>query len=607
MQTARTEPERREPETGCRRAPRLWSHLVRWRYAVPVVYLVVALPLEVFLCFFVPPMQSADEGRHFFRSCQFAQGQILPEIDSAAHTAGGMLPAAVVDFVREKMNPEFYRNEDRLPTIGARLRALNAAAQHQAPLSEKEFGVFPGSAVYPPALYLPQTAGIRLARFFTNKAYIWFYAARISNAIVAVLLIFFALLLAPAYKFVLLIPAILPMSLYQIASGSSDAGFISVSILLVALCLRFVRSDGRLLRAGIIVCLLLLTLGKPVYLPFALLLLPAYKRLGWRRVLTFSIAAVVISAAAYLAWAAYVRPVFAMAGNDFPGHNPSAQVHFILTDPFGFLAVLLRSAKWDTLHTVTGLIGFFGWVALPLPKWFYEIAYAFLAAIALLFFFNWKKADRGRFLWGVAAAICIVGAIVLAAFIMWTPVDSSRVVLLQGRYLLPTLAALTFCAPSFYLLTTRSRMTISILVLAFFCLSVITTVRTLKHYYFPESKFLGKNVHAIFAMTPRAACSAAVGESYSYWFSTIVSGTAKAPGEFRVVLADKNGTIWGESDPVLAGREFPFDLLRRSSNWRVHFWTLNRNITLYYWLIRGNTACKFGSGLKLKPQQIPSA
>src|SRR6185437_12837855 len=153
-------------------------------------------------------------------------------------------------------------------------------AQIQAPLSEQRFATFPGTTIYPPAFYVPQALGIRFARLFSNKVYVFFYSARVLNAIAAVVLVFLSLHLASTHQYLLLIPAVLPMSLYQFSSVSSDPGIIAVCTLFVALCIRFVDYDGKALRLGLILSLLLLTLGKPVYLPAALLLLAAHKRLG---------------------------------------------------------------------------------------------------------------------------------------------------------------------------------------------------------------------------------------------------------------------------------------------------------------------------------------
>lgn len=610
MQSTITESEWRERVVR-RFSPRAWLTDQSLRRSVPFVYLAGALPVALVLCFLIAPMQAPDESRHFLRACQFAQGQILPEIDPNTHKAGGLLPAAAVDFVRDKMNPEYYRNEDRLHSIAARLRALNAAAQHQAPLSQQEFGVFPGSAIYFPALYLPQTVGIRLARLFTYKVYLWFYAARVANAVTAIGLIFLALLLARGYRLVLLIPAILPMSLYQISSVSSDAEFISVSILFVALSIRFVGSDGRALRGALIACLFLLTLGKPVYLPFALLLLPAYKRLGWRRAILFCAGVIAFCSCAYVAWSYFVRPIFAMAARDFESRNPSAQVGYILTHPVGFLIALRHTVIWDSSTMIRSMIGDFGWVGMPLPLWFYHLTYGFFAIILLCLFLNWKQIRISKFLSGGFAAAGALLAIALAGYVLWCPVGSNVIGQLQGRYFIPVLAILAFFFPAMDRIGRRSRRGLAVLVLGFFALSAFTTVRTVKHYFFPQAALDGQNVYALFRDVSGQSCPASAGPSVTLgWVSTVGRGTARVDGRFRVLLANKNGTILGESDPALTGSEFPYDLLPGASHskWLVHIWTVNRQpTTLRYWLIRGNTACTFGPVINLKPYQIPSA
>ncbi|MGH9437105.1 MAG: DUF2142 domain-containing protein [Terriglobia bacterium] len=605
MQGARTEPRQEEAGTQGH-----WIRIAALRYSVPVIYLVVALPVALLLCYLVPPNQPADEGRHFLRACQIAEGQILPQIDSTTQEAGGFLPAAVVDFVRDKMDPKYYRNEDRLHTIGARLRALDLAAQRQRPLSEKEFGMFPGSALYPPALYLPQAAGVLLARAFSDKVYIWFYAARVANAVMAVLLIFLALLLTPGYRLLLLIPAILPMSLYQISSVSCDAGIISVSILFAALCIRFFSADGWLIRAALVACLALLTLAKPVYLPFALLLIPAYKRLGWRRAIQFCVAAIVISAGAYLTWSYLVRPIFPMASVGWQGRNPSAQVHFILAHPTGFVIVLLHTLKWDARGLIPEMIGIFGWVAIEIPSWFYRVTYAFFACVFILMALQSRRAEFSKLLWGSVAVVSMLISIPLALFVIASPVGATHVEGLQGRYFIPLLALLPFFVPPLKRFTRRPRFALAFLTLSFFSVSVFTTVRILDHYYFPESKLVGDDIHSRFREVSSQSCPASIQVKYtSGYFSVIERGQADVPGEFRVLITDENGIILGESDPALAGADFPYNLLPGSSHskWFVHIWRLNGFATLHSWLIRGNTACKFGSALKLEPYSIPSA
>src|SRR3954470_19221422 len=206
---------------------------------IPFIYLAISLPVAIYLCFLIPPMQVRDEGRHFLRACQIADGGIISQIEASSGQAGGLLPLAESEFVRDKMRPFFLLHEDRLPTIRARWEALDRSSKNQAPLREKRFAVFPDATIYPPALYLPPIAAIRMAQLFSGKVYVWFYLARVLNAVIAILLVFAALTVAKTHQLLLFIPAVLPMSLYQISSVSSDAMIIGLSILFVALCIRF--------------------------------------------------------------------------------------------------------------------------------------------------------------------------------------------------------------------------------------------------------------------------------------------------------------------------------------------------------------------------------
>ena len=133
---------------------------------------------------------------------------------------------------------------------------------------------------------------------------------RVLNALAAIVLIFAALKIARTHQLPLLIPAVLPMSLYQMSSVSSDALIIGFSVLFVALCIRFLDIDGRFIRISLTLSLCLLTLAKPVHLPAGLLLLAAYKRLGWRRAIAFCGAAMAVAGGAYLWWSYLVRPFF---------------------------------------------------------------------------------------------------------------------------------------------------------------------------------------------------------------------------------------------------------------------------------------------------------
>jgi uncharacterized membrane protein len=559
----------------------------------------VGLPTALFLCFLVPPMQSRDEGRHFLRAGQIAHGHFLSQIDPSTGEAGGMLPIAESEFVRDKMSTDFLRKEDGLRTIPARLAALDLAARGQVPLSEQRFAAFPGATVYAPALYLPQAIGIRLAALFSNKAYIFFYSARVFNAITAVILIFLALYLAPTHQHLLLIPAVLPMSLYQFSSVSSDAGIIALSVLFVALCILFLSVDGFPIRAGLLACVFLLTLGKPVYLPAALLLLAAHKRLGWRRAILFCSGVITVSGAAYLFWSYTARAFFATALPDAPGRNPAMQIHSITAHPASVMNVFLTTLSHHGWPIVGDMIGCFGWLALPLPIWLYKAAVGTGIAILACLFLNRTAVQRSCFVWGCLAALSVLLAVCLASYVLWTPPGSIEVHGIQGRYLLPVLAIFAFVAPPLSRFHGPSRVFVRVLTVGFFLLSAFWTVRIVDHFYFPRSKVLGQNVYKLYDQASVQSCPASIEGVIPSWFSVVETGRAAAhDSKYRVVLAEENGTIVGESDSVLIEAE--------PSQWRVSMWTPGGVERIHSWFIVGKSACAFGD-IEVRPHRMPSA
>ena len=87
-------------------------------------------------------------------------------------------------------------------------------------------------ANYGPIGYLPQAAGIAVGRLFGAPPLICFYLARLANLLVAVTLLFFAIRLAPFGKQLFVLMALLPVTMMELASVSSDALTIAGAIVL---------------------------------------------------------------------------------------------------------------------------------------------------------------------------------------------------------------------------------------------------------------------------------------------------------------------------------------------------------------------------------------
>ena len=574
-------------------------------WTLPYVYLVLALATVLLFCFIVPPLQVLDENRHFMRAVQFSQGNWISQMDVATNRAGGVLPAAVFQFVRRTMSTDFLQGEEALHTVRERINALDRASQPDAASSPMIFGAFPTATIYPPGLYLPQIIGIWIAKPFTGKVYVWFYSARICNAISAVLLIFLALrLVGPPRAVLLLFPAALPITLYQFSSVSSDASIISLSMLFVALCIRFLTVDTVLIRLGLILCLALLVMGKPVHLALGLLLLAAQKRVGWRRAISFCCLALGIASTGYLLWWGLVRNFMVLAGEGTG--NPSAQMRFILTHPISMLKIMSASVYSGGLKISREAIGVLGWNEIPMPLWFLELSALAFGLIIILILVNYKKMSLLPLAFGTLSIIGLALAVFIAGYVLWNRPAAPVISLIQGRYFIPALPIIAFLAPPLPALGTWTRATLQTLCVGYLLFSVYTTVRVVDRCYFPPSPILGRNIHNLFLLAPSTSSCPASMEKHGdlwTWFAFTPAGRVQGNGDYRVLFAIEDGTILSESDPALTGTEFPYRLFPglSHSQWRIHIWRPNKLAIGQLWLVRGGSACAFGPHFKFQP------
>jgi uncharacterized membrane protein (UPF0136 family) len=569
-----------------------------FRQFVPYLYLCVALPAVLLLCFLVPPMQVPDENRHFERAYQIAQGGWAPDFDAKKRRAGGVLPDAVFNFVRSWMRTDVLQHEEPLRSIRARMHALDIQSEAQIPLTHKSFGQFAAVAIYPPGLYIPQAVGIALSRLFSDKVYIWFYSARLFNAVTCIGLIFLALHVAgPERSLFLLLPAVLPMSLYQFGSVSTDPAIIALSILFTALCIRFWTVDGALLRTSLVICLLLLVMGKPVHVALSLLLLTASGRLGWRRATSFFCIASAVACTAYLAWASLVRGFIALAGQR-NGQDPSTQLRLIVEHPATMLKAIVLTIRLKGWEIAKQFIGVFGWADLPLPSWVICGSILVLLAVVLIVAANYRKLVPSTLMVGGMTVLALSLAVFMAGYVMWNPPGAQEVSKIQGRYFLPALPVLALVAPPIGSLGLPFRAILPILCAGYSVLSGYTAVRLASHYFFPQSRVVGAKIETLFKIVPNASCPASVEYHglLNSWFQYVETGRTVHNGDYRVLFATDDRTIMSESDPAFTGAEFPYYLLPGSprSRWRIRIWQLNRADTGRLWFVNGGTACAFG-------------
>ena len=454
---------------------RLWNRarLAVTRTRTEYVFLVIALGWGVAQVFIVPPLQIPDEGDHWFRAWALTDGQLTADRQGMVTLPG--------DFAR---TADLYM---RLVDKG-----LPVTLEGQAGFSGYE-DLFnstgsPGTvrvvsrvASYGPVGYLPQAVGVALGRLAGAPPLTCFYLARLANLLAAIALLFLAIRLAPFGKELIVLLALLPMTMFELASVACDALTIAGAMFFTSLLL-WASARVTLRRTDVAVVLsaaAILLNVKPGYGALVLLVLlirPA--QLGGRaRYVAFVAANALVVVGVFLI-------VFLLTATDARVQGsgaPQAQLIFILHQPLAFLGILWSNVQNGLLTWTLECIGALGWLRITLPSAFY----LFVLVAGLVFMIRTREEEVGLQPWRrallAAAAVAVFVTLAVALYAFLEPIGSGRMYF-QGRYLAPVWLLLLLSAYGVRFATRHRGVVVLVGVLL---VMMAQNLQTLVSYYYP--------------------------------------------------------------------------------------------------------------------------
>jgi uncharacterized membrane protein len=371
----------------------------------PRLFVAAALLIGVVYVFVTPPFEVPDEQNHFWRGLAIGNGQLLPKRGPDA-----------TPIVKSTQNLVWVlaRTEPH-ETLAQKLRIIAALPYDGTPAGTVRF-----AAWYTPLPYAAQS----LIAALPLRPAIVFYGGRIANLIVAVLLIALAIRVAPQYGNVIAAAALLPMSLYELASWSADAATIALAWLFTALLLVPPRRMWIVALAGFA-----LALCKPAYFLLALLAfaLPFLRR-----------DRVAIIGATAMGTLIAVLAAGRGAYNPRPGLpvDAAAQLRCIAADPIHFAGIVMHDVVTNGRFYVEEMIGRFGANEIKLSPIVITIEIILLIAVAL----TSGAALRARVRVTVLVIVAMtVAGILLSQYLIWSVVCGDAIEGVQGRYFLEIL------------------------------------------------------------------------------------------------------------------------------------------------------------------------
>lgn len=300
-----------------------------------------------------------------------------------------------------------------------------------------------------PVAYLPQAAGISLARVLKLGPLWLLFFGKFLNLLVYLLLTSAAIRKIPAGKELIYGTGLLPMTLSLSSSMSYDTMILGTAFLLTAWFLSLACEPKKVTAADMaVLCVLIAAMGpcKMVYslLLFLFFLIPADRfRSTGLRILSFAVLAASLAGAIFLVNAGLITSyATASEGAVVQITKQGYTVSELLHRPVFILQMLCQTLVYQGEQMHLGMIGQWLGNLDPVMGVPYFICALFgLGLLALAF----KKPGESQKLKVPArlwAGLLILGIVLLTAgamLIAWTERDSKVIEGLQGRYFLPLL------------------------------------------------------------------------------------------------------------------------------------------------------------------------
>ncbi len=416
-----------------------------------LVYLAIALPVSLVLCFLTQPLHSLDEPAHFLRIVQLAHGQVMPVLGPDRHSTGSLQDTGVRRFAQfygtkfdNYMHPE--RKTSMLEL--SRLRSLESD-------NRKGFIEHSNTTIYFPLAYAAPVAAVAVGSQLSNRPLYWFYEARIASALAGLFLTWGVLSVAGRGRLLFFVLSLLPICLFQMSALSADSILIPAALGL-AVCFDRILDDAELPVAGVVLTLLaaaLVGLGKIAYMPLAvvapLVALAVHRRIDRTTLLLGAGSAVIL--AVWASWTLLVHDLVftipewqsSMGGKI----DVQKQLAFVIHHPLVFSKTLIKMLLHSNRYVTSFSGGVIGWLDTKLPR---PIVLGNLAALVAAVFLSQKRRRTPR--GGVAviyiAALVSAFAIFFLLYLQWNPVGRHFIDGVQGRYFLPLLPVIAVCLPA---------------------------------------------------------------------------------------------------------------------------------------------------------------
>lgn len=337
-------------------------------------------------------------------------------------------------------------------------------AEQQFSSEDMAVTAFP-PVVTTPLAYVPQAIGITLARLFHGSSILLAYMGRLCNLFFFVFMTWLAMKRMPFGKEVLFGAAVLPMTVHLSASMSYDVMILACMFLFTAVCLDLAYHKEKVQIRDIALLMALMAVAGPCKMVYGVmmglcLLIPVKKFGSWGRWLLSALCVSGIWAAAMLLVNSQTIAAYATATDAVVSwaEEQGYSLMYLIYNPGRLVTLFYNTLLWQGAYLHQTMIGSaLGNLdtGLGAPYLVVMILTGCLILLALKKPGETQFMTTGNRIWTVIVCAGCAGLTMLSMLIAWTPMSSSVISGVQGRYFLPFLPALLLICKNDRLILTK--------------------------------------------------------------------------------------------------------------------------------------------------------
>lgn len=394
------------------------------------IFLLIALIYGLSFLVINPPFQVFDEREHFYRAFAITDLQLMPSKlgDNSGVLISNNVQEMADQFVWLSHHPKSQLSLDDIKN--------NISTTFKG---NRSFAII-GSAVatYSPLPYLTSSFAIFVGKSFSSSILFLMYFGRFMNLIMWCFLIYLSIKITPVNKWIFLLLALMPMTVYQAASLSADSLTIGLCFLTISVLFKFsfdhASEINNKVMSTIFLLFLLISLSKPIYILIILLffMIPSNKFENWKqKILIFSVMVLpitLITVTWNLIFKGLVMPPL--------GVSVSAQISYIISNPVNLFAIFANTLLNSSNDIISMFIGQVAFLNGLLPFW---LVYGYLLLLILTALLENKHTEitLNQKLISIFVFFSSSFLIFILEYITFTPVGQSFIEGIHGRYFIP--------------------------------------------------------------------------------------------------------------------------------------------------------------------------